>query len=183
MRLSILLFTVPAWATTTISLIEPTATQAVITVSTNQPGNCTYAASEGSTLSASVNDVNTSLFPGSNSDSRPGAIPGQSISSVVGVHSFVLGTRGQAGVQISSFDNRAYSRALQMVTQHTVGVTCGSDAQVIATFSTDNPPAGTTYREPLFWRPSPGDYAYPSQNWTTRGVCTIDPETGACVKL
>jgi hypothetical protein len=101
----------------------------------------------------------------------------------VAVHTFVLGIRGQAGVQISSSDNRAYSRALQMDTQHTVGVTCGSDSPVTATFTTVNPTTGVAYREPLFWRPSPGDYAYPSQNWTTRGVCTIDPETGACVKL
>jgi hypothetical protein len=183
MRFSLLLLTSRAWATTTISSIEPTATQAVITVSTDQAGNCTYAASEGPALGVSVNDVNISLFPGSNVDSRPGSIPGQSASTVIAVHEFVLGTRGQAGVQISSFDNRAYSRALQMDTQHTVGVTCGSDLQVTATFSTVNPPAGVAYREPRFWRVARGDYAYPSMNWTTRGACQIDPETGACVKL
>src|SRR5580658_6625214 len=113
MRFSLLLLIAPAWATTTISSIEPTATQAVITVSTDQGGNCTYTASEGPALGAPVNDVNPALFSGSNSDTRPGAFPGQSILMVAAVHTFVLGTRGQAGVQISSFDNRAYSRALQ----------------------------------------------------------------------
>jgi hypothetical protein len=166
------------FATTTITNIEATATQAVITVQTTQAGNCTYAASEGPFLtSALVHDVDTTLFPGSNSDARAG-----SVISANGVHKFVLGTRGPNGVQVSTHDNRAYSRALQQAAQATVAVTCGSDAPVSATFFTVNP-AGTTYREPRFLRSNPGEYAYPSLPWSTRGVTTVDPDTGAGVRL
>jgi hypothetical protein len=177
-KLALLLTSWPLLATTSITHIEATATQAVITVSTTQSGYCSYVAYQGSTLSGTIlNDVNNTLFPGSNSDSRPGSL----VSG--GAHKFVLGTRGQAGVQISSYDNRAYSRALQMATQQTVGVTCGTDPQVSATFATPNPPAGESYREPRFMRSSPGDYAYPSMDWVDRKHCTVDPETGACVML
>ena len=98
-KLTPLLIACKLLATTSITNIEVTATQAVISVSTTQSGYCTYVAYQGSTLSGTIlNDVNAVLFPGSNSDSRPGSL----VSG--GAHKFVLGTRGQAGVQIK--DNR-----------------------------------------------------------------------------
>src|ERR1700736_3113131 len=70
-----------------------TPTQAVIHVRvTNADGSpytnsCSYRVSEGAGFSTLVNDVNTALFSGANSDARPGSlINGRD-------HIFVAGTR------------------------------------------------------------------------------------------
>src|SRR5438552_8178558 len=94
-----------AWAATTVD-ISPTATQAVLRIHTDQPGNCTFRASEGSTIGVLVNDLDTNKFTASNSDSRAGSIAGAE-------HVFVLGTRTTA----KALNGKWYSRALQANTQ------------------------------------------------------------------
>jgi hypothetical protein len=162
-------------AATTATLFEaPTATQAVLLVNTDQAGNCTYRASEGNAFGALVNDINFALFAGANSDARPGSI-------VRGKQrKFVLGSRT---TQVSPFDKRRYSRALQANTSHIAGVTCGSDAEVTLRFTTANPDSGISYQEPRFDRAFPGQYNYPSIPWSTRGKGLVDPSTGVLVKL
>ncbi|HEV8147685.1 MAG TPA: hypothetical protein VGP79_14950, partial [Bryobacteraceae bacterium] len=162
-------------ASTTVTLsAPPTATQAVLAVNTDQSGNCTYRASEGSVLGALVNDINSSLFAGANSDARPGSIVRGKLRK------FVLGSRV---TQVSPLDKRRYSRALQAFTRHIVGVTCGSDAEVTLSFTTANPDSGITYQEPRFDRAYPGQYNYPSIPWATRGKSLVDPSTGVQVKM
>src|SRR5690349_5949545 len=81
-------------AATSISVDSATATSAVVHVVTDQSGNCTYRASRGASLngSALVNDINTAIRSGSNSDARARSI-------VTGKnHWFVLGTKGVATI-------------------------------------------------------------------------------------
>ena len=70
LALALALVSPSAQAVTTVTVSDITNTQAVIKVVTDQPGNCTYQLSETQDLSAPVNDVNATLFPGSNSDAR-----------------------------------------------------------------------------------------------------------------
>jgi hypothetical protein len=173
------------WAQTVIinDPIVTTPTQAVIHIiatgtnpSRTSPytSPCFYRISEGAAFTAPVNDVNPALFAGSDSDARPGSlINGQD-------HYFVAGTR----TADKAADGRFYSRALQANTQHWVGVTCGSSPEVTKTFTTQNPPLGSSYPEfPNFDSNAFGNAAYPSIDFSTRNSSYIDPQTGVLLKL
>lgn len=181
MRTAILLlaFTALASATTTIQNITANATTAVITVSTDQAGNCTFRVMEGTSLSSYVpiNDVNTTLFPGSNSDARFGSV-------ITGnTHVFIAGERFSPAVPMRASDTYYYSRALALSTQHIAGATCGSDAEVTATFWTINPPFGSPYPDSFFpFDPTPsgntiGNEATPTV--FTTSLYTGSPHDGA----
>jgi len=168
--------------TTTIevsSSTPATPTQAILHVQSvnanGSPytGNCTYRVSEGQSFTALVNDVNSVLFPGSNSDARPGTIiDGKD-------RYFVAGTRAA----LRASDGNYYSRALQAVTQHWAGVTCGSGPEISTTFWTQNPPLGTIYPEfPNFDITAFGNRATPTINFTDQSVEYIDPLTGILLK-
>jgi hypothetical protein len=162
-----------ALAATSIVSIEPTATQAIVRVATDQTGSCTYRASESNTFTPLSHDVDQTLFPGANSDARTGAIVNGTS------HVFVLGTRTAA----KAADGKFYSRALQANTQHWVGVTCGQDAEVTQSFQTVNPPLGNTYPDtPPFDPQGFGNYAWPNIDWTDRTQSYIDPMTGILIK-
>src|SRR5712692_4305132 len=161
-------------AATTVVSISPTATQALIRIHTDQAGNCTFRASEGASIGTLVSDVDTTKFPGSDSDARSG--------SVVGAERFfVLGTRKAA----SATDGKWYSRALQANTQHTLQATCGGDV-VTRSFNTLNPPLGDIAGETLpFDSAAPYNAALPSIDMSmTNGLDTgqatkyVDPLTG-----
>jgi hypothetical protein len=162
-----------AQAATTVT-ISPTATQALLRIHTDQAGNCSVRASEGSAIGALVYDVDTAKFPGSNSDARAGAIPGVE-------RFFVLGTRTAARAS----DGKWYSRALQANTLHTVVITCGADT-ITQTFKTVNPPLGDVAGETVpVDLAAPYNAAMPSIDLSmTNGIDTgqatkyIDPQTG-----
>src|SRR5277367_469041 len=107
----LVLASIPCQANTSIASIEPTQMQSKITVETDQAGFCTYRASRGTAFSSNLADIadNTST------DARAGSIV------VAHTHVFVLGTR-------------TGNDALAAVATYWVGVTCGSDAEVAATF-------------------------------------------------
>ncbi len=156
-----------------------TPTQAVIHVTATNAdgspftGHCLYRVSEGSSFSAPVNDVNPALFPGSNSDERPGSV-------VNGKDRFfVAGTR-TAG---KAPDGKFYSRALQAATQHWVGVTCGTGGEKSASFTTQNPPLGNAYPEfPHFDPAAFGNRAEPTIDFIDKSKSYIDPLTGILLK-
>ena len=158
---------------TAITNTQPTPQQIVVSVTTDQPGNCTYRASEGTVLGALVNDVNPALFAGSNSDARGGAI-------VAGRRrTFVLGTRKAQ----QALDNRWRSRSLQANTSHWIGVQCGADAEVSTVARTSNPALGNTWGEPYpYDSTSPLGYAWPTVDFGDKTVNYIDPVTGLLVK-
>jgi hypothetical protein len=165
-----------AATTVVISPKTITSTQAVIRIQTDQDGNCTFRASEGTAIGMPVNDVDTTKFNGSNSDARPGSIVGPA------EHFFVLGTRTAARAS----DGKWYSRALQANTQHTLEVSCGADV-VTQPFTTRNPPLGDIAGETMpFDSSAPYNAALPTIDMTVSpaGIDTgqsaryIDPLTG-----
>jgi hypothetical protein len=166
---SSLLFALPAFATTTVVSITATAMQAVISVSTDQSGACSYRASQSSTFSPLVHDIDTTLFRDSNLDLRDGSV----ING--GYHTFVLGKRDS---EVAA-DGSHYSRALRSNTGHSIGVTCGSDPEIVKTFQTQNPPLGRTDSEsPPFDKSAFGNYAWPSIDFADQSKSYIDPMTG-----
>lgn len=147
-------------ATTTILSVDPTATTATARVQTDQIGNCTFRVSEGNALpGVAVNDVNTTLFPGSNSDARLG-------SEIIGhIHSFTAGTRPSLAISTLAADGNFYSRALAAATPHIMGATCGGDAEVTFLFTTLNPQSSSP--GPEFTQPSNSSSTFGNEAWPT----------------
>lgn len=160
-------------AATVVWKIEPTATQAIIRISTDQLGACSYRVSENASFVPLVHDTNTVLFADSNLDTRTGSlIAGPS-------HTFVLGRRDSE----KASDGRLYSRALRANTAHSVGVQCGADTEVIQTFKTQNPPLGQTNPETApFDSAGFGNYAWPSIDFADPSKIYVDPMTGVGLK-
>ncbi len=160
---------------------DVTATQAIIRVTTDQTGFCTYRVSEGSSFTALVNDVNPALFSGSNTDARAGAvITGMDATRISSTnagtrHVFVAGTRTAA----RAADGKYYSRSLQTNTLHWAGVTCGTDAEVSTTFQTLNLPLGVDGPELMpFDATAFGNIAVPTIDWSNRSTTYNDPLWG-----
>jgi hypothetical protein len=167
------LLAMPAAAATTIVSINSTPTQAIVGIYTDSPGACTYRVSENSNFIPLLHDVDPNLFAGSDSDARPGSfIHGSD-------HLFVLGRRDSE----KASDGRRYSRALQAGTQHYLGISCGGDAEVRKTFTTENPPLGRTAPEPPPFDPDAfGNYGWPTIDFTDASKTYIDPMTGILLK-
>jgi hypothetical protein len=158
------------FGTTSVKIDAVSATQAVLEVDTNRVrGACTYQVSESSTLSPLVHDVDPTLFPGSNADSRPGASIGTGATRF-----FVAGTRS---VDLATNGSR-YSRALVANTVHYFQVSCGPDVAT-GQFTTANPPLGSTYPElPKFDSTAFGNLSDPTINWIDQSVSYVDSLTG-----
>ena len=166
--------------TTTVEVLGRTQTQAVIHVQATAvdgapfAGSCSYRVSEGTSFVTTVNDVNATLFTGSNLDSRVG-----SVNLFSRDRYFVLGTR----IAQRAADGKYYSRALQVATPHWVGVKCGNVAETITTFVTQNIPLGNAYPElPLFDASAFGNRASPSIDYLDKSKVYIDPMTGVLIK-
>ncbi len=152
---------VAAWNTwqTIVSVPNPT------TFTFNNPVS---GSSAGGTVGVLVDDVNPVLFPGADQDSRTGN-PNNLLQRV-----FVV---GQRYAQFASDGNR-YSRALQANSLHHFTLTCGSQS-LDQQFQTKNIPLGDTHNEgPLVDRNNPGQYAYPTIQWTNQNQTLIDPMSG-----
>jgi hypothetical protein len=148
--------TLPCLANTSIVSIESTQMQAKITVQTDQTGFCTYRASRGVTFSSNVAD----LTDNTSTDARSGSIVNAN------VHVFVLGTRKG-------------SDALAASATYWVGVTCGSDSEVAATFVTRSIAWGNTAPDPIPFNTGKfGNTDYPPINWTNQQQSYVDPVTG-----
>ncbi len=146
----------PCWANTSIVSIEPTQMQAKITVRTDQSGSCSYRASRGVAFSSNLAD----LTDNTNTDARAGSIV------VANAHVFVLGTR-------------TGNDALAAAATYWVGVTCGADAEVPATFATRSIAWGNTAPDPVpFSATKFGNTDYPVINWTNQQQSYVDPVTG-----
>jgi hypothetical protein len=148
---------IPCLANTSIVSIEPTQMQAKITVRTDQTGFCTYRASRGVSFSSNIAD----LADNSGSDSRSGSIVNGNI------HVLILGTR-------------TGSDALAASGTYWVGVTCGSDAEIAATFVTRSIAWGNTAPDPVPFNAAKfGNMDYPVIDWANQQQSYVDPVTGA----
>lgn len=149
----------------TNQIIGTTNTQAVLTYSSPTTSPCTILVSESASYSPLINDVNPTLFTGSNKDDRQG-------SSSSGLEKvFVIGKRSAD----LALDGNRYSRALQAYTTHYYKIVCGSQ-EGTGSFTTKNIPTGNTYSDTI-----PGD-TNGSSTWPTllddRNQIIIDPQTG-----
>lgn len=187
-----LLFLSASLAAQTVTISVPPATignaEAVVNVSAtgdSQPYACTYRACQGTgcTLgSSSIDDLNTTYFPGANSETRTVGPNHVADATVNGAnHQFPLGHRiydkAASGIWVS--------RALQAAAPTTVGVTCGSAAEVTTTFTTLTIPFGESWQElpptdARAWHnlpvPTPDWTPGSGQDWRTR-----DAQTGALI--
>lgn len=173
MKLFLLFFlALQVYGAITFRSVQTTATQAVLSYTAPDTTACTHEVSEDASYSPVVNDVNTSLFASSNSDSRSGSISnGTSRFFVVGARTSAVATNG-----------KYYSRALRAGTLHYYRITCGGDTST-GTFRTRDITLGSSYSDPLPGNPtSAGTYAYPSQNWASATAEYIDPLTGATLR-
>jgi hypothetical protein len=151
---------VPCLANTFIVSIEPTQMQAKITVRTDQAGYCTYRASRGAAFSSNVAD----LTDDTNTDARAGSIITGGVTG--NAHVFVLGTR-------------TGNDALAAAGSYWVGVTCGSDAEVAATFVTRSIAWGNTAPDAVPFNAARfGNMDYPTIDWTNQQKSYVDPVTG-----
>lgn len=169
MRFLIFVLAISAYGQPTSVRVEATPTQAVISYVAPSSSACTVEVSEVSGLSPVVNDVNTSLFASSDSDST--AIG----AGAAGFRQLVVGKRA---AQMAS--GRMYSRALRADTLHYGRLTCGS----AVTFSFKTAPiAGVTNLGDGFDNTSGihGNWAMPDFDWTDRTKPVIDPQTGAAI--
>jgi hypothetical protein len=151
---------------------QTTPTQAILTYTAPSDSPCTIQVSESPTLSPLVHDVDPSLFPGANLDSRAGNLTnGLERTFVVGARRSDVAT-----------DNKLYSRALQANTQHYYQINCDSTS-VAGQFMTVNPPLGNTYSDnPPFNAAGFGNYGWPTIDWTDQSTVYIDPLTGIAIK-
>ncbi|MEO8099699.1 MAG: hypothetical protein ABI811_18515 [Acidobacteriota bacterium] len=165
-----------AFATTTVRAV-PTAQQAALYVTTDQATEvCSVAVwtVNASGSQAPANDVNPKLFGGSDRCEREGNfLNAPDLILVVGKRSAEL---DESGISKTS-------RSLQTLTKYFYKVTVGSDV-VNGDFTTGNVPIGNTYNDPVYDRFKPGEYAYPTMDWTPAGKSKVyvDPLTGIGVK-
>ena len=115
-----------------------------------------------------VDDVNPTLYSGSNLDSRAGSITASNSRT------FVVGTRE---ADVASDGNR-YSRALQNNSRHHFTLTCSTQT-FDSEFTTQNLPLGNTWNDGTVADPAnPGQYSYPTIQWSNLAQTLIDPLTG-----
>jgi hypothetical protein len=143
---------------------------------TDWPSDCTFEVSESPTFSPLVNDVNTALFAGSNSDFRNGA-QGRD-------RTFVIGAAG-LGINYApvAADGRKRSRALQTNTTHYYRRTCGTQVST-GTVRTANIATGDTF--PMMTMPidpsRKGEVGWPFLPWDSSGGGVIDPVSGVYIQ-
>ena len=120
------------------------------------------------TVGVLIDDLNPALFSGADQDSRTGNLTSGSHRT------FVIGKRT---AEVAADGNR-YTRALQVNSRHHYTLTCGAQT-FDQEFTTQNLPLGDTHNEGLpVDRSHPGQYAYPTVQWTNRAQSLIDPVTG-----
>jgi hypothetical protein len=152
-----------------VSVAGVTNTQAVLSYTASDSSPCTVTVSENSSLSPPVNDVNSSLFSGSNLDNRTGSIAnGLARKFVTGLRAVQQGT-----------DGNWYSRSLQAYTTHYLQVACDT-AIGTGSFTTANIPTNVGYRDPQPVNPSTGQKILPTLT-ASRSQIIKDPFTGAKV--
>ena len=167
---------IPTWAGSLMRMqligVQTTNTQAIVKYRPPSDDACQILVSSTPQMNDIANDVNAILFPGSDSDSRPGTIVNGTYRSIV------IGKRQS---DLAS-DGNMYSRALQTDTTYYFSLSCGEN-KLSGTFKTDTIVAGNSAPDPFpFDSHGFGNYAFPDVDFTNRGRNYIDPQTGVLLK-
>jgi hypothetical protein len=164
----------PLLATTTVQQVtEVSAQQAILRYRTTLSSSaaCSWTITE-TVSGATPDDVNPSIFSGSNLDTRAGSL----ISNPD--RAFVFGQR----TSMAGSDGLLHSRSAKANTAYTAAYTCGSDTGTVY-FSTGNIQAGGTYTEqPPVSSSGFGNWAWPTINWSSQSTQYADPLTGIVIR-
>jgi hypothetical protein len=159
MKLLVFCFSLPLFATTTITSIESTQTQAKVSVLTTSTAACSVRAARGGTLGIQIPD----LVDNGATEPRTGWIVNGS------QHTIVLGSR-------KANDALAASGA------YIVGITCSPDAEVTATFRTKPIQWGNTVPDIVpFNNARFGNMDHPAIDWNGAGTSWGDPSSHSYV--
>lgn len=149
--------------------VDPFAAQVIITYTPPSSADCTIDVRELGAATV-VHDVDSTLFAGSNLDSRSTSVNSGTLRKIV---------VGKIGAADKGLDNVWYSRALQAWTMHSYSLCSGT---ITGTFMTTNVPLGQTHAMVLPVDPAvPGAYAWP--DFVDRTTPVIDPQNGMWLKL
>ena len=152
--------------------ISATATQAVLKYTSPTDNACQVMVTETETT-LRVNDLNTTLFPGADLDSRTEGALSRGRDRI-----FIAGKRTAE----KAVNGQYYSRALEAFTSHDFAVNCDGDV-TSGSFTTANPPLGNTAPELPAWNADTfGGWSWPQINWVDRSQGYIDPLTGILLK-
>jgi len=153
-----------------------TSRQIVIKYTAPDTTPCTVEGSESPTYAPLVPDVDPTLFPGSDSDSRIGALGAGTTA-----RTFVLGTveaRPNTVIPVMASDGKIYSRAQRLNTTHYIRVNCSGGHTGTGSFATKNIQLGLTRArtEPIA---AAGLLGWPTQNYDANSTQTyVDPTSG-----
>ncbi len=168
-----------------ILIAGSTETQIVINYTATSSAACTISATDNNN-GPSVNDLDPTKFPHSNSDLGRTAANGFRWPTLVNGLNRKVFLGGHDEVKQGS-DGRWYSTALQVNSDHTITVACNGGADTGVTHdSTHNLPLGSTYPElPIPTPGSPlGGMPQPTIDWSVAGRIAqyIDPITGVLIQ-
>jgi hypothetical protein len=137
-----------------------TPTQATFSYSAPDFSPCIVQESTDPAFTTGGHDVDSTLFPGSNLDTKAGNIVNGNYRHIV------VGFRGTA----TAVDGNTYSRALQGAVTHYLKVSCNGGSSIGSyTFQTQNPPLGNTAPDYIPFNPANfGNYGWPTINYTAR---------------
>jgi hypothetical protein len=168
-----------------IRIAGSTETQIVINYTATSSAACAISATDNNN-GPSVNDLDPTKFPNSNSDLARTAANGFRWPTLVNGLNRKVFLGGHDEVKQGS-DGRWYSTPLQVNSDHTITVACNGGADTGVTHaSTHNLPLGSTYPElPIPTPGSPlGGMPQPTIDWSVAGRIAqyIDPITGVLVQ-
>lgn len=158
--------------------LTSTTTQIVVSYTAPDLTACTLEVSESASYSPVVNDVNTTYFASSNSDSRTGALGAGTVT-----RQFIAGTipKPNGLAPLIAGDASVRSRALKVNTTHYLRVTCSGGHTGTGSIATKNIPLGNTYGRnmPMV---AAGVYGFPTMDATSRTEQIIDPVFGTVIR-
>lgn len=162
-------------AITDVTVQFTTSTQGVVTYTAPTTAACSAELSLEADYSPVVEDVNTTLYPGSDQDSRTGNLTtGRSRVFVFGRHGMYTGMPAI----VRAANGHRMSRALRAATKYYGRITCGGDTATFE-FTTANIPTGDTRGDLL---PVSNDYLWEYDGVTVNPAMYpeyADPFTGA----
>ena len=130
--------------------------------------NATGGTATAGSVGVLVDDLNSTLFTGADLDSRTGNLANGTWRA------FVVGKRTAE----RAADGNRYTRALQAFSRHVYTLTCGATV-TDGEFTTPNIALGDTRNSGMpADRAIPGEYAYPTVQWSNKAQSLIDPLTG-----